>query len=272
MPVEQRGFTVSMLSQKGEIRLDYLLRESGPKPEDKFSLWRQKLYQKAKQVPGFKFYTLYFHLLREDVLKEAWKRSKENDGAPGIDGITFEDIENREGGVKGFLAEIQEELKSKSYSPSVIRRTYVPKADGSQRPLGILTIKDRVIQTAVQIILEPIFEADFLDCSYGFRPNRNAHQALAEIRNNLIAGRNVAYDLDLKQYFDTIPHDKLIKCLKMRIADRHILKLIRKWLKAQIKEEPKNKNDKPKWSKPRKGAIQGGPLSPLLANVYLNWF
>ena len=128
MPVERRGFAVSMLSQKGENRLDYLLRESGPKPEDVFSHWRQKLYQKAKQEPRFKFYTLYNHLLREDVLKEAWKRAKENDGAPGVDGITFEDIEKREGGVKRFLAEIQEELKTKTYKPSAIRRTYVPKA------------------------------------------------------------------------------------------------------------------------------------------------
>jgi len=233
---------------------------------------RQKLYQKAKQEPRFRFYTLYAHLWREDVLLEAWKRVKANRGAPGVDGMTFQDIENSEGGAEGFLKEIRESLKNRTYKPSPVRRTYIPKADGSQRPLGIPTIRDRVVQMAMLLILEPIFEADFMECSYGFRPERNAHQALEEVRKNLQEGRCAIYDLDMKKYFDTIPHDKLMKCLEYRISDRAVLKLIRQWLKTPIKEDPNDKNDKPKWTKPRKGTPQGGVISPLLANIYLHWF
>lgn len=238
---------------------------------DKLSLLRQKLYQKAKLEPKYRFYTLYSHILREDVLKEAWKRVKENGGAPGIDGVTFKDIERSEKGVNGFLEEIKQELKSKSYKPKPVKRTYIPKADGTLRPLGIPTIKDRVVQMAVLLILEPIFEADFLNCSYGFRPNRNAHQALSEIQRNIKEGFCQIFDLDLKQYFDSIPHDNLMKCVEKRIADRAILKLIRQWLKSLIVEKGKD-DQKPKWTKPDKGTPQGGVISPLLANLYLHWF
>lgn len=248
----------------------FLLRESGQSPEDKLSLLRQRLYQKAKQEPKFKFYTLYSHLLRDDVLQEAWRRVKENKGTPGIDGVTFENIEASEKGVKGFLEEIRETLKNKTYKPLPVKRVYIPKADGTQRPLGIPTIRDRVVQMAVLLIIEPIFEADFLDCSYGFRPERNAHQAIEKIQEYLKEGYDGVYDLDLKQYFDTIPHDNLMKCVEVRIADRGILKLIRQWLEAQVVE--KNGKDKPKWTKPTKGTPQGGVISPLLANIYLHWF
>ncbi len=251
--------------------MNYLLRKSGEEP-DKLSRLRQKLYQKAKQEPRFKFYSLYAHLWRDDVLWEAWKRVKANKGSAGVDGVTFSAIESSEGGVKEFLEEIRKSLKSRTYKPSPIKRVYIPKANGTQRPLGIPTIRDRVVQMAALLMLEPIFEADFLDCSYGFRPERNAHQALAEIRTNLKDGYCAVYDLDLQQYFDSIPHDKLMKCVEMRISDRSILKLIRQWLKALIKEEPKDKNGKPKWTKPRKGTPQGGVISPLLANIYLHWF
>ncbi len=252
--------------------MEYLLRESGKEPEDKLSRLRQRLYQKAKQEPKFRFYTLYAHLWREDVLWEAWRRAKENKGCAGVDGVTFEDIERSEGGVEGFLKEIEESLRNRTYKPSSVKRTYIPKENGSQRPLGIPTIRDRVVQMAALLILEPIFEADFMDCSYGFRPERNAHQALKEIKANLQEGYCEIYDLDLEKYFDTIPHDNLMKCVEVRIADRAMLKLIRQWLKSPVKEEPKDKNDKPKWTRPRKGTPQGGVISPLLANIYLNWF
>ncbi len=155
---------------------------------DKLSHLRQKLYQKAKQNPRFKFYTLYAHIYREDVLWEAWRRVRRNKGSAGVDNVSFEDIEDSEKGIKGFLERIRESLKNRVYNPSPVRRTYIPKANGSERPLGIPTIQDRVIQMATLLILEPIFESNFLECSYGFRPERNAHQALADIKLNLQQG------------------------------------------------------------------------------------
>lgn len=237
---------------------------------EKLATLRQKLYQKAKQEPGFRFYALYDRIYRRDVLESAYRIARANKGKPGVDRVSFEDIEGSPGGVQGFLEEIQESLRTKTYRPAAVRRTWIPKPDGRQRPLGIPTIRDRVTQTAVLLVIEPIFEADFMDCSYGFRPRRSAHDALEEVRKNLQEGRRSVYDADLKGYFDSIPHDKLLKGLRMRIVDRSVLKLIRSWLEAPVVEEEQSGG--PKITRNRKGTPQGGVISPLLANVYLHWF
>ncbi len=164
---------------------------------------RQKLYQKAKLEPKFRFYVLYDRIFRRDVLSSAYQIARANKGKAGVDGVTFDDIETSAGGVEGFLDEIQESLKAKTYRPMAVRRTWIPKPDGRKRPLGIPTIRDRVVQTAVLLVLEPIFEADFMDCSYGFRPGRSAHDALDEVRGHLKGGLNAVYDADLKGYLET---------------------------------------------------------------------
>jgi len=211
---------------------------------------------------------LYDRIYRKDVLLAGWAQVCANEGAAGPDGVAIDQIVNQEGGPQRLVEELHGELRTKTYSPGSIRRVHIPKSDGRERPLGIPNVRDRVVQTAALLVLEPIFEADFLDSSYGFRPRRKAHDALDVIRAEIKAGRKTVYDADLQGYFDSIPHDKLMAAVEQRVVDRSVLSLIRMWLAAPV-------FDKRDGGPPRrnpKGTPQGGVISPLLANIYLHWF
>jgi len=200
---------------------------------EKIRTLQRKLYAKAKQEPGYRFYALYDKIYREDILRHAWNLVRSNGGSPGIDGVSFEMIEQGEG-VEGFLKGIAEELQEKRYCAQPVRRVMIPKGDGRERPLGIPTIRDRVVQMAVKLVIEPIFEADFTPHSYGFRPKRSAHDAIDDIANALWAGHTQVIDADLSSYFDTIPHANLMAVVAERIVDGAILALLKQWLKAPV--------------------------------------
>ena len=231
------------------------------------ALMTERLARKAAAEPKFRFYRLFWWITHEQTLRCAWERVRANGGAPGADGVTFQMIERSEGGVDGFLAGLQKELRENAYRASPLRRKYIEKANGKMRPLGIPTVKDRVVQCAVKTVIEPIFEEDFHDCSFGFRPNRSAQDAVARIAENVKKGKALVYDADLSSYFDTIPHDKLMAAVQMRISDGRVLGLIRHWLKVCV-QEPNGVRISPKG----RGTPQGGVISPLLANIYLHWF
>jgi len=225
---------------------------------------QEKLYQKARQERGYKFYVLYDKMFIPYMLREAWKTVRANGGAPGVDRVTIAKVE--EYGVEAYLKELGEELRKQLYEPQAVKRVMIPKASGGERPLGIPTVRDRIAQTVCKMILEPIFEADFEESSYGFRPNCSSKDAITAIKENLKEGNTEVYDADLSKYFDTIPHDKLQIALKERITDPRILKLINKWLKVPVFEDGQYKSGKGN----RTGTPQGGVISPLLANVYFH--
>lgn len=258
-------------TEKARVELPLAFRVNGDGLPDGVFKLRKKLYIKAKREPKFRFYTLYDRIYRRDVLAAAWDSVAGHGGAPGVDGLTIEAIGSCPGGVEAYLDELHEVLKNRRYKPQAVKRVWIPKSSGGRRPLGIPTIRDRVVQTAAKLVLEAIFEADFLDVSYGFRPRRSAQEALEAVHTVLKTGRHAVYDADLKGYFDSIPHDKLMACVEMRVADRTVLKLIRMWLTAWVREEPDEPGQGSRKVKQSAGTPQGGVISPLLANLYLHW-
>jgi len=241
-------------------------------PPEKVGKLQETLHAKAKRAPTYRFYALYDKVYRADVLWYAYQCCRSNDGSAGVDGQTFADIETY--GALKWLSEVAEELRKKTYRPQAVRRVYIPKPDGTQRPLGIPTIKDRVVQTAALVVLEPIFEADLQPEQYAYRPGRSALDAVQQVQALLIQGHTEVIDADLSGYFDSIPHAELMKSVARRVSDRHLLALIKAWLEMPV-EETDERGHKRRTTRNRdagKGTPQGAPLSPLLSNLYMRRF
>jgi len=238
---------------------------------EKIRTLQRKLYCKAKAEPSFRFYLLYDKICREDILQHAYALARANAGAPGVDGESFADIEAA--GVEKWLIGLREELISKTYRPAPVRRVMLPKPGGGERPLGIPTIRCRVVQTAAKLVLEPIFEADLENSAYGYRPRRDATGAVKEVHRLICRGYTDVVDADLSKYFDSIPHSDLLKSVARRIVDRHVLRLIKMWLKAPVEERDSDgKRRMTGGKRSTRGTPQGGVASPMLANVYMNRF
>src|SRR6266704_2142016 len=239
----------------------------------KIRMLQRKLYQKAKEEPNYRFYLLYDKMYREDLLAHAYALAKSNQGAPGVDGQSFRDIESR--GLEEWLSGVREELRAKTYQPQAVRRVMIPKPGGGERPLGIPTIRDRLVQTAAKLVLEPIFEADLEDSAHGYRPGRGGTDPVKEVHRLLGRDYTDVVDADLSKYFDTIPHSELLKSVARRIVDRHVLCLIKMWLKAPVEETGGGGEGKRRMTGGKsstRGTPQGGVASPMLANLYMNRF
>jgi RNA-directed DNA polymerase len=236
---------------------------------EKIRTLQRKLYSKAKKEPAYRFYLLYDKIYREDILAHGWALAKANAGAPGVDGESFEQIESQ--GLEKWLAGIRNDLRNRTYKPKPVRRVKIPKPGGGERPLGIPTIRDRVVQSATKLVIEPIFEADLEPAVYGYRPRRSAGDAIEKVHQHLCDGYSDVVDADLTKYFDTIPHGELMKSVARRIVDRDVLHLIKMWLTVAVEE--RDKDGKSQWTGGQTcGTPQGGVISPLLANIYMNRF
>lgn len=238
---------------------------------DKIRMLQRKLYRKAKDEPEYRFYLLYDKIYRDDMLAHAYKLARGNGGSPGVDGQDFAQIESE--GLQEWLNGIRKELQARQYKPQPVRRVLIPKPGGGERPLGIPTIRDRVVQTAAKLVLEPIFEADLEACAYGYRPKRSAQDAIRQVHKLICEGYTEVVDADLSKYFDNIPHRELMQSVSRRIVDREVLRLIKMWLKAPVAERDDNGNRRLSGGKASsRGTPQGGVISPLLANLYMNRF